>query len=106
MGFAWVVLLAFLPLSTKAEVFPHGRSPDEAMDVVEAWLSAPAAVLIEPTRHRPRMLRRLLGELGAGANLTNDAHLAALSIEHRGAIVSYDGDFGRFPGVDWRTPPA
>jgi uncharacterized protein len=34
----------------------------------------------------------------------NDAHLAALSIEHRGTVVSYDNDFSRFPGVDWKTP--
>ncbi len=106
VGFAWVVLLAFLRLSTKAEVFPRPLTPDEAMDVVDAWLSAPPAVVIEPTRDHPRVLRRLLGELGAGANLTNDAHLAALSIEHRCAVVSFDSDFGRFAGVDWRTPPA
>ncbi len=23
---------------------------------------------------------------------------------HRGAMITYDSDFGRFPGVSWRTP--
>jgi toxin-antitoxin system PIN domain toxin len=105
VGFSWVVLLAFVRLSTKAEVFPRPLTPDEALDIVEAWLAAPAAVVLEPTRDHLRILRRLLGELGAGANLTSDAHLAALSIEHRGAVVSFDRDFGRFDGVDWRLPP-
>ena len=105
VGLTWVVLLAFVKLSTKAEVVPRPPTPDQAMDVVDAWLSATAAVVIEPTRDHPRVLRRLLGELGAGANLTNDAHLAALSIEHRCAVVSFDSDFGRFAGVDWRAPP-
>jgi toxin-antitoxin system PIN domain toxin len=105
VGLAWVVLLAFVRLSTKAEVFPRPLTPDQAMDVVDAWLSAPAAVVIEPTRDHARVLRRLLSEHGAGANLTSDAHLAALSIEHRCPVVSFDSDFGRFAGVDWRTPP-
>jgi predicted nucleic acid-binding protein len=34
----------------------------------------------------------------------NDAHLAALAIEHRGSVVSFDSDFGRFPGVTWIEP--
>ena len=106
VGLAWAVLLAFVRLSTKAEVFPRPLTADQAMDVVDAWLAAPAAVIVEPTRDHPRVLRRLLRELGTGANLTNDAHLAALSIEHRCAVVSYDSDFGRFAGVDWHTPPA
>ena len=50
------------------------------------------------------MLRRLLDAVGVGGNLVNDAHLAALSLEHRGTVVSYDNDFSRFPGVSWLTP--
>jgi predicted nucleic acid-binding protein len=40
-----------------------------------------------------------------GGNLINDAHLAALAIEHRAEVITYDSDFGRFPGVAWSTPP-
>jgi predicted nucleic acid-binding protein len=42
--------------------------------------------------------------LGTGGNLVNDAHLAALAVEHRCTIVSYDGDFARFRGVTWEMP--
>jgi predicted nucleic acid-binding protein len=31
-------------------------------------------------------------------------HLAALAIEHRATVVTFDTDFARFPGVDWRIP--
>jgi predicted nucleic acid-binding protein len=51
-------------------------------------------------------VRNLLAPLGTGGNLVNDAHLAALAIEHRCSIVSFDNDFGRFPGVTWEPPPA
>ena len=47
----------------------------------------------------------LLAPLAAGGNLVNDAHLAALAIEHRCAVVSYDTDFLRFRGVKLETPP-
>jgi predicted nucleic acid-binding protein len=61
-------------------------------------------LVVEPTaRHLP-LVRALLAETGTGGNLVNDAHLAALSIEHRGTVVSYDNDFGRFPDVTWRRP--
>ncbi len=49
------------------------------------------------------MLAGLLASLGAGGNLTSDAQLAALALEHHGEIVTYDSDFGRFPGVTWLT---
>ena len=44
-------------------------------------------------------LRELLQAVGAGGNLVHDAHLAALALEQRGDVVSYDNDFDRFPGV-------
>jgi predicted nucleic acid-binding protein len=63
-------------------------------------------VLVGPTPRHVDVLRGLLDNVGAGGNLVNDGHLAALAIEHRGTIVSYDNDFGRFGGVMWQTPDA
>jgi toxin-antitoxin system PIN domain toxin len=106
VAFAWVALLAFVRLSTKVGLYPTPLRTDEALDRVDAWLGAPPAVVVEPTVHHGRIVRTLLAELGTGGNLVNDAHLAALSIEHRCGIVSWDHDFGRFGGVDWQLPPA
>jgi uncharacterized protein len=105
VAFAWVALLAFVRLSTKVGLFPHPLTVDEAMDRVDAWLGAGPAVVLEPTVDHPRIVRRLLAELGSGGNLVNDAHLAALAVEHRCGIVSFDNAFGRFAGVDWQAPP-
>lgn len=58
-----------------------------------------------PTVDHPRIVRDLLRPLGSGGNVVNDAHLAALSIEHRCGIVSFDNDFDRFAGMDWTVPP-
>jgi len=50
------------------------------------------------------VLRGLLSPLGAAGNLTSDAHLAALSIEHGAELCSTDVDFSRFSGVRWFDP--
>ena len=104
VAFSWVVLLAFIRLSTKASIFQLPLSLEGALDRVEAWLSQPAAVVIEPTTRHLGLVRELLAPLGSGGNLVNDAHLAALAIEHNSQVVSYDNDFTRFPGVRWETP--
>ena len=105
VAFAWVALLAFVRLCTKAGLFPVPLTVDQAMDRVDAWLGAPPAIVVEPTANHPVLVRNLLAPFGAGGNLVNDAHLAALAIEHRCTIVSFDNDFGRFPAVRWELPP-
>jgi len=104
VGFAWVVLLAFLRLSTNPSLFARPLAPGVAFDVVEAWLGQPAAVVLQPTPRHVDLLRGLLEPLGVAANLVNDAHLAGLALEHGAEVVSFDGDFARFGGVRWCMP--
>lgn len=106
VGLAWTPLLAFIRLTTKVGLFPSPLQPQEAMERVSEWLAAPGAVMVGPTARHAGILAELLARVGAGGNLVNDGHLAALAIEHRASIVSYDNDFGRFPGVRWQTPDA
>lgn len=103
VGFAWVPLLAFVRLSTKEGLFPRPLRPEDAMGRVADWTAVSSAVLVNPTPRHAGVLTELLSRVGAGGNLVNDAHLAALAVEHRGEIVSYDADFGRF-GVRWDRP--
>ena len=104
VAFAWIALLAFVRLSTKVGLFPSPLTVDQAMSRVDAWLDAAPSVVLEPGPNHARILRNLLEPLRTGGNLVNDAHLAALAIEHRCAIVSFDNDFGRFPGLQWSPP--
>lgn len=104
VGFSWLAMLAFLRLSTKLGLFPAPLTVDEAMARLEAWTEQPTAQIVHPTGRHASVLARLLRDVGVGANLVNDAHLAALSIEHRGTVVSYDNDFSRFPDVKWERP--
>ncbi|HWH98422.1 MAG TPA: type II toxin-antitoxin system VapC family toxin, partial [Pseudolysinimonas sp.] len=106
VGLSWIVLLAFVRLSTKPGLFESPLEIEEALDQVEAWIAAPGAVTLGPGPNHAELLRRALVDVGVGGNLVNDAHLAALAVEHHADIVSYDNDFSRFPGVRWRTPDA
>ncbi len=104
VGFTWIVLVAFLRISTKVDLFPGALRPEEAMGQVGAWLASPGAVVVDPTRAHLTVLDGLLTGSGTGGNLVNDAHLAAVALEHRADIVSYDTDFTRFPGVRCHRP--
>ncbi len=104
VGLAWVPMLAFVRLSTKIGLFPSPLAPSDAMRQIVEWTAAASATTVGPTARHGDILQGLLARLGTGGNLVNDAHLAALAIEHRASIVSYDNDFGRFDGVRWDTP--
>jgi toxin-antitoxin system PIN domain toxin len=106
VGLAWMVLVAFVRLSTRPQLSATPLSPTQAFDVVEGWLAQPCAVIVHPTERHYAVLRGLLEPLGTAGNLTNDAHLAALAIEHGGEVCSADIDFARFRGLRWSNPLA
>jgi toxin-antitoxin system PIN domain toxin len=99
-----VALLAFVRLTTREGLFPRPLSVDQAFARVNAWLAQPSALVIHPGPDHSALIGRLLAGAGAGGNLVNDAHLAALAIAHDCPVVSFDRDFARFPGVVWQSP--
>lgn len=104
VAFDWTVLLAFVRLSTRAAIFERPLTPQQALDIVDGWLAQPNVTVIHPTARHSQILRDLLAPLGTGGNLTSDAHLAALAIEHGADLYSMDSDFSRFPGLRWLDP--
>lgn len=104
VGLAWMPLMAFVRLATSPQVFTTPLPPAAAMRQVQDWLGAPSAVLVQPTERHAGLLADLLESTGTTGNLTNDAHLAALALEHRAQVVSYDTDFVRFPAIRWSRP--
>ena len=48
----WVVLLAFIRLTTSSRVFQSPLTTSEALDLVDSWLAQPCATVVHPTnRH-------------------------------------------------------
>ena len=106
VALSWSVLLAFLRVSTSPRAYKNPLSVEEALDIVESWLEQPCTTIVNPTPRHHVVLRELLGPLGTGGNLTSDAHLAALAIEHGADVYSSDWDFARFKGLRWVNPLA
>lgn len=104
VAFAWLVLIGFVRLITNPRVFQDPWGVGQALDVVDGWLAQPAVTVVHPTDRHAAVLRDLLAPLGAAGNLTSDAHLAALAIEHGATLCSCDNDFARFSGLRWRDP--
>ena len=104
VGLSWIVLLAFLRLTTRAGIFEKPLRTETALEIVDSWLQQPGVTILEPTARHFRTLRELVLALGTGGNLTSDAHLAALAIEHGAELCSTDNDFERFAGLHFRNP--
>lgn len=102
----WAVVLGFIRLTTNRRLMADPFKPEEALDVVEGWLARPNVVVVHPTDRHVGVLRDLLVPVGTGGNITTDAHLAALAIEHGAELCSADADFARFPGLRWHNPLA
>ena len=104
VGLPWVVILGFIRITTHPRVLGNPLTPDAACGHAESWLAQPNALLIHPGERHATVLISLLKHLGSAGNLTTDAHLAALAIEHQAELHSSDADFARFPGLRWRNP--
>jgi toxin-antitoxin system PIN domain toxin len=104
VGFAWLALLGFIRISTNPTALEHPLSPSESIDYVDEWLATSVATILQPTHQHATVLRRLLESVGTAGNLTTDAHLAALAIEHGAELCSHDADFSRFDGLRWTDP--
>ena len=103
-GLAWIVILGFLRIVTNGRIMPKPLMPEVAIDFVNDWLQQPPSLTIVPSHQHWSIFKELLMPLGTAANLTSDAHLAALAIEHGARLYSTDNDFRRFPSLRWTNP--
>jgi toxin-antitoxin system PIN domain toxin len=106
VGLPWLSLWAFVRISTNPRATLRPLTPGQAWSIVEAWLDAPAAWVVEPGPGHREILGRLLVERDIRAGLVTDAVVAALCIEHGLTIVSADSDFARFTDITWLNPVA
>jgi toxin-antitoxin system PIN domain toxin len=106
VGLPWIVILAFVRITTRAGIMRRPLSPAEALDYVDSWLQQPCVEIIAPGEQHWPILRRLLEITGTAGNLTSDAHIATLALERGASVCSTDHDFTRFPGIRHVNPLA
>jgi toxin-antitoxin system PIN domain toxin len=96
VGLPWVCLWAFVRISTSRRIFSSPLPVAAAFDIVDTWLDAAPATIVAPSLRHSSILRNLLQRSGSAGNLSTDAHIAALAVEQRAAIATFDRDFERF----------
>ena len=104
VGLPWVAILGFIRIATNPKILDNPLDVGGACARVRSWLTQPQTVFVHPGDRHADILFDLLAAAGAAGNLTTDAHLAALAIEHQAELHSTDADMARFPGLRWINP--
>ncbi|MFM7180507.1 MAG: type II toxin-antitoxin system VapC family toxin [Verrucomicrobiales bacterium] len=104
VGLPWVCMSGFLRLMTHPRVLSHPLDVGEAVAHVRSWLAQEPVRIIHPGAKFESLFLEYLILLGTAGNLTTDAQLAALAVEHQGELHSTDSDFLRFPSLRWINP--
>ncbi len=94
----------FIRVATNPRLSAARVALADACRVVEGWLELPQVRTLTPTAlHFSRVMDLMTIAMAAGPVLS-DAILAAYAIEHRARLFTNDGDFARFPGLQWKNP--
>ena len=104
VGLPWVVLLAFIRITTHPRIKQSPLSVHHALQYVERWLSVPGVSIVDAP---PGMYSQFAAELrvtGTGGNLANDTFLAVLARALDATLCSADHDFRRFKDLKYFNP--
>ncbi len=98
------VLSGFVRVVTNRRVFNDPLTADEAWNIVDALLEAPAVMPLRPGERHWSLFRQLAKDIDARGNDITDAYLAAIAQENNATWVSADRGFARFPRLRWIHP--
>jgi toxin-antitoxin system PIN domain toxin len=101
LAFCRVTTLGFLRLSTHARVLTNPLSAQEAWITYQQFLAIPILRFIAEPSGLDDHFRALTCASDFPHRLWTDAYLAAFSLAANCRLVSFDGDFQRFPGLSF-----
>jgi toxin-antitoxin system PIN domain toxin len=99
-----VVWASFLRLVTNHRIFNPPTPLQDAFAFIEATCAQPHHVTLGPGPDHLELLRRICEEANATGDLVSDAVIAAIALEHRCVVASFDRDFARFSSIDFVVP--
>ena len=106
VGLPWTVIFAFLRIITNPKILPQPLTIDEAIAIVDEWLTLPTITIVDRGSHHWAIAREVLQRSQVHGPLVTDAELAALATEHDATVYTVDRDFARFTGLRVINPLA
>lgn len=104
VGLPWITISGFIRLMTHPRILVTPLDIPSTLGHVRAWLAQPPVRVVHPGSRFEQLFLDYLARLGTAGNLTTDAQLAALAVEHQAELHSTDNDFARFDGLRWVNP--
>lgn len=104
VGLPWLVIAAFLRVTTNARLQRQRFTVEEAVAVVTQWLECPNVRALGPGEDHWLVFQDLLKQGQARGPLVSDAEIAAITIENGGTLYSTDRDFARFSSLRCKDP--
>ena len=86
IGVPWVVSTGFVRVLTHPRAVTPTVNPADAVDRVNDWFQFANVSPINPGSDHLIHFRRNLLSAGVGGNLTIDAHIAAIAMEHQAVV--------------------
>lgn len=99
-----VSLVAAYRLLTNPNLKAAVGEPRDALRALDRLRGAPAVVFVAPGERFWGVYSRLVVETNVRGGLASDAMLAALALEHRCRIATFDKDFVKFKGLSVFRP--
>jgi toxin-antitoxin system PIN domain toxin len=99
-----LILSSFVRVATHRRALNPPTPLSGALDFCESLRTRPNARIVTPGPRHWKLFADLCRQVDAVGNLAADAYLAALAIESGCEWISFDRDFARFPGLNWRSP--
>lgn len=101
-GVSPLALSGLVRITTNRRVYQEPSSIEDALGFCEDLLGQPHCQIIEPSDRHWMIFHHLCIDANSSGPHVTDAWFAALAIEHGCTWITYDRDFARFPGLDWR----
>jgi len=96
----WPCVYEFFRVVTHPRVFHPPMPGEQALAFLRALFASPSLHLLSESPRHPELMEAVVRAANVSGNLTHDAHIAALCLEHGVTeIVTGDRDFSRFEGL-------
>jgi toxin-antitoxin system PIN domain toxin len=103
-GLSPIALNAVVRVTTNRRSYANPSTVSEAFAFCDNLLGQPHNEVISPGDRHWAIFKQVCIDAGVDGPDITDAWFAALAIEHRCTWITFDRDFARFPGLDWRAP--